>query len=62
MIWFVHLFNYPKGVSRRDGDAWYLTRHMPMVREQLYKILTQVEQLCPLRRAVKGQASEPGRR
>jgi len=33
MIRFVHLFNYPRGISRKDGDSWYLARHVPVVRE-----------------------------
>lgn len=33
MIRFVHLFNYPAGVSRADGEKWYLGTHVPRARE-----------------------------
>jgi hypothetical protein len=33
MVRFVHLFNYAKGVSAKDGEAWYLDRHVPRVRK-----------------------------
>jgi hypothetical protein len=33
MIRFIHHFNYPSGVSRADGEAWYLGTHVPLVRE-----------------------------
>lgn len=33
MIRFVHLFNYPEGVSLDDGEAWYLGEHVPQVRK-----------------------------
>ncbi|HUY29102.1 MAG TPA: EthD domain-containing protein [Candidatus Binataceae bacterium] len=33
MIRFVHLFNYPAGVSRADGEKWYLGTHVPAVRK-----------------------------
>jgi hypothetical protein len=33
MIRFIHHFNYPSGVSRADGEAWYLGTHVPLIRE-----------------------------
>jgi hypothetical protein len=33
MIRFIHHFNYPSGVSRGDGEAWYLGTHVPLIRE-----------------------------
>ena len=33
MIRFVYLFNYAEGVSKQDGETWYLTTHMPLVKE-----------------------------
>lgn len=33
VIRFVHLFNYPSGVSRADGETWYLGVHVPRVRQ-----------------------------
>lgn len=33
MIRFIHHFNYSPGVSRADGEAWYLGWHVPRVRE-----------------------------
>ena len=32
MIRFIHHFNYPSGVSRADGEAWYLGTHAALVR------------------------------
>lgn len=32
MVRFVHLFNYAKGVSREEGEAWYLNEHVHQVR------------------------------
>lgn len=31
MIRLVHFFNYPEGVSRADGEDWYLGEHVPRV-------------------------------
>ncbi len=33
MIRFVHCFNYPSGVSREDGEAWYLGQHVPRAKK-----------------------------
>ena len=33
MIRFVHHFNYAEGVSREDGEAWYLNEHVARARE-----------------------------
>ena len=33
MIRFMHIFNYAEGVSKKDGDAWYLAKHVPQVRK-----------------------------
>lgn len=33
MIRFVHHFNYSEGLSRAEGDEWYLQEHVPRVRE-----------------------------
>ena len=33
MIRFVHCFNYPSGVSRADGEAWYLGEHVPQAKK-----------------------------
>jgi hypothetical protein len=33
MIRFVHLFNYPAGISKADGESWYLREHVPRVKE-----------------------------
>jgi hypothetical protein len=33
MIRFIHHFNYPTGVSRDDGEAWYLGEHVARVRQ-----------------------------
>jgi len=33
MIRFVYLFNYAEGVSKQDGETWYLTTHVPLVKE-----------------------------
>ena len=33
MIRFVHLFNYAEGISMDDGEDWYLSEHVPQVRE-----------------------------
>src|ERR1035441_464997 len=33
MIHFVHVFHYPAGVSRADGEKWYLGTHVPAVRK-----------------------------
>jgi hypothetical protein len=33
MIRFVHLFNYAKDVSKKDGEAWYLGKHVPQVKK-----------------------------
>ena len=33
MIRFVHLFNYAEGVTREDGEAWYLKEHVARARE-----------------------------
>ncbi len=33
MIRFVHLFNYAKEVSIKDGEAWYLSEHVPQVKK-----------------------------
>lgn len=30
---FVHLFNYAEGVSKKDGETWYLGDHVPKVRK-----------------------------
>lgn len=32
MIRFVHLFNYPDAISAEEGEAWYLTEHVPAAR------------------------------
>ncbi len=32
MIRFVHCFNYAEGVSRKEGDAWYLGEHAARAR------------------------------
>jgi hypothetical protein len=29
----MHLFNYAEGISRQDGDNWYLTKHVPAVKK-----------------------------
>ena len=33
MIRFVHVFNYSAGVSRSDGEKWYLGTHVPAVKK-----------------------------
>lgn len=33
MIRFIYLFNYAEGVSREDGERWYLQEHVPAVRK-----------------------------
>jgi hypothetical protein len=33
MIRFIHHFNYASGISRADGEAWYLGAHVPRVRK-----------------------------
>jgi hypothetical protein len=33
MIRFVHLFNYPEGVSKQEGEDWYLKTHVPEARK-----------------------------
>jgi len=32
MIRFIHLFNYSEGVSKKDGEAWYLNNHVTEVK------------------------------
>ena len=32
MIRFVHIFNYAEGVSKEDGEEWYLGTHVPEAR------------------------------
>lgn len=33
MVRFVHLFNYAQGVSKEDGEDWYLSKHVPEARK-----------------------------
>lgn len=33
MIRFVHHFNYADGVTREEGDAWYLNEHASQARK-----------------------------
>jgi hypothetical protein len=33
MVRFVHHINYAEGISRDDGDAWYLNEHAPKARD-----------------------------
>ena len=33
MIRFVHIFNYAEGVSKEDGEKWYLGTHVPEARK-----------------------------
>ncbi len=47
MIRFVHVFNYPAGISRADGERWYLGTHVPAVRKlpgvRRYRSWQQIE-------------------
>jgi hypothetical protein len=51
MIRFVHVFNYAAGVSRADGERWYLGTHVPAVRKlagvRRYRSWQQVETGIP---------------
>lgn len=29
---FVHMFNYPEGVSPEEGDRWYFEKHVPLAK------------------------------
>lgn len=33
MIRFVYFFNYTEGISLKDGETWYLTKHVSAVKE-----------------------------
>jgi hypothetical protein len=33
MIRFVHIFNYAEGVSKEDGEKWYLGEHVPQAKK-----------------------------
>ena len=33
MIRFVHLFNYAEGVSKEEGEKWYLGEHVPQAKK-----------------------------
>ena len=33
MIRFVHIFNYAEGVSKEDGEKWYLGDHVPQAKK-----------------------------
>jgi len=33
MIRFVHLFNYAEGISKEEGEKWYLNEHVPQARK-----------------------------
>jgi len=33
MIRFIRLFNYEEGVSLDDGESWYLSEHVPLVKK-----------------------------
>lgn len=32
LVRFVHMFNYPEGVSAQEGDRWYFEEHVPAVK------------------------------
>jgi hypothetical protein len=51
MIRFIHLFNYPAGISRADGEKWYLGDHVRAVRSlpgvRRYRSWAQVDAGIP---------------
>jgi hypothetical protein len=51
MIRFVHLFNYPSGVTPADGESWYRQQHVPRVKElpgvRRYRSWRQVDARIP---------------
>jgi hypothetical protein len=32
VVRFVHMFNYPEGISKEEGDRWYMEEHVPKVK------------------------------